>query len=226
MGFLITIEAPDASGKATQTELLRKHLETDGYTTYKFSFPNYGSDACKPVELYLSGTLGEKATDTGAYAASVFFAVDRFFSYKTEWEKLLGDDKTVVVLDRYTTSNAVHQICKLPKAEWDDYLSWLYDFEFNKMSLPVPDITVSLDVKPDVSKKLLEKRAKEDAFHKSDIHEADSEYLEKCYDAAKYAAEKWGWTRIDCCDGDQMKSREEIHSMIYKAVTDKMKGNE
>lgn len=224
MGFLITVEAPDASGKATQTELLRKHLEEDGYTTYKFSFPNYGSDACKPAELYLSGVLGDKAEDTGAYAASVFFAVDRFFSYRTQWKKLLEDSKTVIVLDRYTTSNAVHQICKLPENQWDEYLGWLYDFEFNKMSLPVPDITIALDVKPHVSKILLDKRAKEDASHKSDIHEADSKYLEKCYEASKYASEKWGWTRIECCDGDNMKSREEIHDMIYKAVTHRMKG--
>jgi dTMP kinase len=225
MGFLITIEAPDASGKATQTELLRKHLEQDGYNTYKFSFPNYGSDACKPAELYLSGVLGEKVSDTGAYAASVLFAVDRFFSYKTQWEKLLKEEKTVIVLDRYTTSNAVHQICKLPESEWEGYLSWLYDFEFVKMTLPVPDITLALDVAPEVSKKLLDKRAKEDASHKSDIHEADSEYLKKCYEASKYASEKWGWTRISCCDGDNMKTREEIHSMIYQAVTKKMKGH-
>ena len=225
MGFLITVEAPDASGKATQTELLRKHLEEDGYKTYKFSFPNYGSDACKPAELYLSGALGGKAEDTGAYAASVLFAVDRFFSYRTQWKELLEDSKTVIVLDRYTTSNAVHQICKLPEEQWDEYLGWLYDFEFNKMSLPVPDITIALDVKPHVSKLLLDKRAKEDASHKSDIHEADSKYLEKCYEASKYASEKWGWTRIDCCDGDNMKSREEIHGMIYNAVTDRMKGS-
>ena len=225
MGFLITIEAPDASGKATQTELLRKHLEEDGFKTYKFSFPNYGSDACKPAELYLSGALGAKAEDTGAYAASVLFAVDRFFSYRTQWKQLLEDSKTVIVLDRYTTSNAVHQICKLPRELWEEYLGWLYDFEFNKMALPIPDITIALDVKPYVSKILLDKRAKEDASHKSDIHEADSEYLEKCYMASKYASEKWGWTRIECCDGDSMKSREEIHGMIYKAVTDKMKGH-
>ena len=122
------------------------------------------------------------------------------------------------------TSNAVHQICKLPQEEWEKYLEWLYDFEFNKMSLPVPDITIALDVSPSVSKALLDKRAKEDASHKSDIHEADTEYLKKCYEASKYASEKWGWTRINCCDGQNMKSRQEIHEAIYKAVSHKMKG--
>ena len=224
MGFLITIEAPDASGKATQTKMLTERLAKEGFKTYTFSFPNYGSDACKPVELYLSGVLGNKAEDTGAYSASVLFAVDRFFSYRTQWKKLLDEDNTVIILDRYTTSNAVHQICKLPSDEWESYLTWLYDFEFNKMALPVPDITLALDVKPTVSRILLEKRAKEDSNHKTDIHEADREYLEKCYHASKYASEKWGWKRIECCDGDSMKSREEIHSLIYDAVRDAMKG--
>ncbi len=222
MGFLITIEAPDASGKATQTKLLAERLTKEGFKTYKFSFPNYGSDACRPVEMYLDGVLGSKPEDTGAYSASVLFAVDRFFSYRTEWKKLLEEENTVIILDRYTTSNAVHQISKLDRDEWDEFLSWLYDFEFKKMALPVPDITVSLDVPPEVNRVLLEKRAKEDASHKTDIHEADKEYLEKCYEASKYAGEKWGWTRISCTDDEGMLTREEIHEMIYSAVKERM----
>ncbi len=223
MGFLITIEAPDASGKATQTKMLTERLQREGYKTYKFAFPNYGSDACKPVEMYLSGVLGNNPCDTGAYSASVLFAVDRFFSYNLDWKDKLSEENTVVILDRYTTSNAVHQICKLEKQEWESFLSWLYDFEFKKMSLPVPDITISLDVPPKTSKMLLEKRAKEDTEHKTDIHEQDTEYLEKCYEASKYAAEKWGWTRVVCTGADgEMLSREEIHEKIYRAVMERM----
>ncbi len=225
MGFLITIEAPDASGKATQTKLLTERLKAEGFDTYKFSFPNYGSDACKPVEMYLNGVLGDKAEDTGAYSASVLFAVDRLFSYRTQWKELLEKPSTVIILDRYTTSNAVHQICKLPYENWDEYLCWLYDLEFVKMALPVPDITLVLDVLPEVSRKLLQKRAMEDAEHKTDIHEADSQYLEKCYKASKYAAEKWNWTAIECCENGNMKSREDIHEAIYHAVIKCMKGN-
>lgn len=222
MGFLVTVEAPDASGKATQTELLRKRLEAEGFKTYKRSFPNYGSEACKPAELYLAGALGNKAEDTGAYAASTLFAVDRFFSYKTDWEKLMGEEKTVIVLDRYTTSNAVHQICKLPREQWDGFLDWLYDFEFNKMTLPVPDITIFLDVEPNVTERMLKKRASEDAEHKTDIHEADIAYLKKCYEAGLYAAEKWNWNRVACCRDGEMKSREEISDTIYEAVRKRM----
>ena len=223
MGFLITVEAPDASGKATQTALLCSRLEKEGYKTYKFSFPNYGSDACKPVEMYLGGVLGSKPEDTGAYSASVLFAVDRFFSYRLDWKELLDKDNTVVVLDRYTTSNAVHQISKLNCDEWDSFLDWLYDFEFTKMALPVPDITIALDVPPKTSRVLLEKRAKEDASHKTDIHEQDTKYLEKCYEASKYASDKWGWTRIECTDNDgNMLTREDIHEKIFHKVKEKL----
>ena len=222
MGFLITVEAPDASGKATQTKMLLERLTKEGYKTYKFAFPNYGSDACKPVEMYLDGVLGGKPEDTNAYSASVLFAVDRFFSYRTEWKKLLDEENTVIVLDRYTTSNAVHQIVKLNETEWDAFLSWLYAFEFVKMALPVPDITVALDVPPEVSRVLMERRAREDENHKTDIHEADTEYLKKCYEASKYASGKWGWKRIECTKDGQMLSREEIHEKIYTSVIEKM----
>lgn len=222
MGFLITVEAPDASGKATQTKMLLERLTKEGYKTYKFAFPNYGSDACKPVEMYLDGVLGNKPEDTNAYSASVLFAVDRFFSYRTEWKKLLDEENTVIVLDRYTTSNAVHQIVKLDESEWDTFLSWLYDFEFKKMALPVPDITIALDVPPEVSKVLMDKRAKEDETHKTDIHEADTEYLKKCYEASKYASEKWNWQRISCTKDGEMLSRSEIHEKIYNAVKKKL----
>ena len=205
MGFLITVEAPDASGKATQTKMLLERLTKEGYKTYKFAFPNYGSDACRPVEMYLDGVLGNKPEDTNAYSASV-----------------LDEENTVIVLDRYTTSNAVHQIVKLDESEWDTFLSWLYDFEFKKMALPVPDITIALDVPPEVSKVLMDKRAKEDENHKTDIHEADTEYLKKCYEASKYASEKWNWQRISCTKDGEMLSRSEIHEKIYNAVKKKL----
>lgn len=218
MGFLITVEAPDASGKATQTKMLLDRLSAEGYKTHKFAFPNYGSDACRPVEMYLDGVLGKRPEDTNAYSASVLFAVDRFFSYRTEWKKLLEEENTVILLDRYTTSNAVHQIVKLPQEEWDGFLSWLYDFEFVKMALPVPDVTIALDVPPETSRRLMEKRAKEDENHKTDIHEADTEYLKKCYEASKYASEKWNWKRVECTRNGEMLTRSEIHEKIYNCV--------
>ena len=219
MGYLLTIEAPDASGKSTQVNQLTKRLEDAGYEVKLIRFPNYGSDACKPVELYLGGYLGNNPSDTGAYAASVFFAVDRYFSYNTEWKSDLENENCVVILDRYTTSNAIHQLAKIDdNKEKEDFLDWLYDFEFSKLELPVPDDTIFLDVEPEVSRSLLEKRAIDDKEHFTDIHEADRKYLEKCYNAAHIAADKKNWKKIKCTENGKMRTIEDIGNEIYDYV--------
>lgn len=223
MGYLLTIEAPDASGKSTQVNALKKRLEENGYNVRLIRFPNYGSDACKPVELYLSGKLGANPNDTGAYAASVFFAVDRYFSYNTDWKKDLESPDTVVILDRYTTSNAVHQLAKIDNdKEKCDFLEWLYDFEFEKLSLPMPNDTIFLDVEPDVSKALLKSRAMSDKEHYTDIHEADTDYLKKCYNAALFAAEKKNWKRIKCTHNGEMRTIRDISDEIWEYVSSKI----
>ena len=182
MGYLLTIEAPDASGKSTQSDLLCRKLKERGIPVYEHRFPNYGSNACKPAEDYLAGKLGSDPADTSAYAASVLFAVDRYFSYRTEWKKELDRADSVVLLDRYTTSNAIHQLAKISDAsERVAFLDWLYDFEFGKLALPVPDDTIFLDVPPEVSFALMKKRAEADKAHFTDIHEANKDYLVQCY---------------------------------------------
>ena len=223
MGYLLTIEAPDASGKSTQVNALTKRLENAGYKVRLVRFPNYGSGACKPVEMYLAGELGKNPTDTGAYAASVFFAVDRYFSYKTDWKKDLDDSNTVVILDRYTTSNAIHQLAKInDEKEKFEFLNWLYDFEFTKLDLPVPDDTIFLDVEPEVSKKLLKARAEADSSHFTDIHEADTEYLKNCYNAALFAAEKKSWKKITCTKNGEMRTIDDISDEIWNYVSSKI----
>ncbi len=223
MGYLLTIEAPDASGKSTQVNALTKKLEESGFTVRLVRFPNYGSDACKPVEMYLSGVLGDNPSDTGAYAASVFFAVDRYFSYNTDWKKDLEKDNCVVILDRYTTSNAIHQLAKLDSnAEKEEFLNWLYDFEFSKLNLPVPDDTIFLDVEPEVSQKLLAKRAKDDSSHVTDIHEADKAYLLNCYKAAQFAAVKKSWKVIRCTENGDMRTIDDISDELYSYVLDRI----
>lgn len=223
MGYLLTIEAPDASGKSTQVNALTKRLEEAGYKVRLVRFPNYGSDACKPVEMYLAGELGKNPADTGAYAASVLFAVDRYFSYRTDWKKDLDDENTVVILDRYTTSNAIHQLAKIEdEKEKQDFLEWLYDFEFGKLALPVPNDTIFLDVEPEVSKKLLKARAEADSSHFTDIHEADTKYLRHCYNAALFAADRKNWKKITCTNNGEMRTIENISDEIWKYVSSKL----
>ncbi len=224
MGYLLTLEAPDASGKSTQSDLLCAKLKAAGFEVREKRFPNYGSDACKPAELYLSGALGDNPADTNAYAASVFFAVDRYFSYRTDWKKDLDKKDGVVLLDRYTTSNAIHQLAKISdQAEKRAFLDWLYDFEFGKLALPLPDDTIFLDVPPEVSFRLMKKRAEADKKHFTDIHEANKEYLVQCYEAACFAASVKKWHTVTCTKNGEMRAIDDIGDEIFAYVSERIK---
>lgn len=168
-GRLIVLEGLDGSGKATQAGLLYEALCGRGEQAMKITFPNYESDSSALVKMYLGGAFGQDVNDVNAYAASSFYSVDRYASYKTLWGCFYHDGGTVIA-DRYTTSNAVHQCSKLPREEWDAYLAWLFDFEYRKIAIPEPDIVVYLDVDPEVSQRLMSQRYHGDE-EKKDIHE-------------------------------------------------------
>lgn len=201
MGKLIVLEGLDGSGKSTQLDRLFENLEKDGVNSKWVSFPNYDDDSSALVKMYLAGQFGKKPGDVNAYAASTFYAVDRYSSFKKDWGKHYNDGG-VIVSGRYTTSNAIHQCSKLPESEWEDFLSWLYDFEYNKLGIPAPDKVIFLDMPTEISQKLMDKRYDANGGHK-DIHESDLEYLENCRKAALFTAKFSGWTIISCGkDGD------------------------
>lgn len=212
MGKLIVIEGLDGSGKGTQTKLLFDELIANGINAQKVSFPNYESDASAPVKMYLNGDFGKTAQDVNAYAASVLYSVDRFASYKTEWGDFYHNGG-IIVSDRYTTSNAVHQCSKLPKEEWQNYLQWLFELEYNKISIPKPDMVIYLSVDPIVSQELLLKRYDGNEA-KKDIHERDVEYLKKSRMAAEFCAEYCGWIKIECAENGIMRTMQSIHDEI------------
>ena len=172
-GRLIVLEGLDGSGKATQAGLLYEALCGRGEQAMKITFPNYESDSSALVKMYLGGAFGQDVNDVNAYAASSFYSVDRYASYKTLWGCFYHDGGTVIA-DRYTTSNAVHQCSKLPREEWDAYLAWLFDFEYRKIAIPEPDTVVYLDVDPEVSQRLMSQRYHGDE-EKKDIHEKNME---------------------------------------------------
>ncbi len=216
MGKLIVIEGLDGSGKSTQENLLRQKLADKGININCIKLPNYDDPACELVKMYLAGRFGNKPSDVNAYAASTFFAVDRYVSYNCYWkEKYL--DGEVFLADRYTTSNAYHQLTKTPENEWDAYLDWLEEFEYNKMGIPKPDAVIYLDMPIEVSQKLMTGRYNGDES-KKDIHEKDVEYLNNCRKAADYSCLKLGWTRIVCAEKGEPLPIEVISEKVFAAV--------
>lgn len=207
------IDGLDGSGKHTQLTRLAAYLRKRGKKVRCIDFPHYHTPGCVLVEEYLAGKLGENPADTNAYASSLFYAMDRYYSFRTDWGRDLSDPETVLLADRYTTANAVHQTSKLPREEWDPFLDWLFDTEYNKLGLPRPDRVLYLELLPSLSLSLVEKRSAAEGRVK-DIHEKDAGFFEKSYEAALYAAEKCGWERL-CCyieseGGAALRSEEEI----------------
>lgn len=219
-GKLIIIEAgSDASGKATQTKRLFVRMKNEKYNIRKVEYPNYKSSSSALVKMYLNGEFGYRPEDVNAYAASTFYSVDRYASYTKEWKRYY-ENGGIVLADRYTTSNMVHQASKIEDAEERDrYLDWLCDLEFVKLGLPVPDMVIFLDVPPVISNGLMSNRNnKMTGGSKKDIHESDSEYLRKTYINACQVADKYGWKRIQCIDGSLLRSIDDIHNEIYDYV--------
>lgn len=218
-GKLIIIESgSDGSGKATQTKALYEKLVSEGYNVRQITFPNYQSPACMPVKMYLNGDFGKKPEDVNAFVASTFFAVDRFASFKQDWEEFYNNGG-IVLSDRYTTSNMVHQAVKMNKADREIYLDWLTDLEFNKYGLPEPDAVIFLNVEPEVSQQLMEDRPnKFTGQEEKDIHENNKEYLINSYNNSLEIAEKYNWLKVNCIKDKKMRSIEDISEEIYSKV--------
>ena len=222
MGKLIVIEGTDGSGKSTQFNCLKEHLQKDLVDFVCLQFPRYQNESSALIRMYLGGQFGTKPTDVNAYAASAFYAVDRYASYKQDWGNWY-EQGGVVLSDRYTTSNAVHQASKLEGQEKADYLDWLYEFEYKKLGLPCPDLVIYLDVPTDFTEKML--RGREEATNtKADIHEQDTQYLATCRNAGRSAAQHYGWNVIQCVKDGKMRSIEDIHQEIYAAVQNCLEG--
>ena len=216
MGKLIVIEGTDGSGKSTQFKLLSQRLEDEGTPFRRLVFPRYSEDSSALIRMYLGGAFGTKPSDVNAYAASSFYAVDRYASYKQDWGNWY-EEGGLVLSDRYTTSNAVHQASKEEGENQIAFLHWLYDFEYNKMGLPRPDLVIYLDVPTDFTEKLM--RTREAITNtKADIHEQDMAYLATCRRTGRTAAEYYGWKIVTCVEDGRMRSIEDIHNEIYGLV--------
>lgn len=216
MGILIAIDGVDSSGKGLQSRMLFEALSEKYDNAIKVSFPDYDSESSALVKMYLSGQFGKAVDSVNAYAASMFFAVDRYASFKKNWGEQYNNG-SVIVCDRYVTSNAIHQSVKLPIEKRDEFLHWIDDAEYNKLGLPRPDVVIFLDMPVDMAMKLMSGRYEGDES-KKDIHEADIDYLKTCHKAAQYACEKFGWKRIECVKNGVLRTPEDIHREVMETV--------
>lgn len=216
MGKLIVIEGTDGSGKSTQFARLTQRLSREGHSFQKLVFPQYAEESSALIRMYLNGQFGDKPSDVNAYAASAFYAVDRYASYKKVWGQWY-ENGGLVLSDRYTTSNAVHQASKVSREERGEYLGWLYEFEYDKLGLPKPDLTIYLDVPTEYTEKLMRSREASTGTT-ADIHEKDLSYLATCRAMGREAAAYYGWTVISCVRDGAMRSIEDIHEEIYQHI--------
>lgn len=216
MGKLIVFEGTDGSGKTTQFTLLKQRLQTMGVDFQTMDFPQYSKPSSSLIRMYLGGEFGSRPADVNAYAASTFYAVDRFASYRKVWGEYYNKGG-LILSNRYTTSNAVHQASKEPPEKREAFFKWLYDLEYRHLELPVPDIVLYLDVPTELTGQML--RSRENATHThADIHEQNMDYLRLCRSTGLQAAEYYGWTMIHCAVDGKIRSIEEIHEQIFEII--------
>lgn len=218
MGKLIVLEGTDGSGKATQTRLLCQELDKRGVPYKKLEFPRYSEESSAPIRLYLNGAFGSHPGDVNAFAASTFFAVDRYASFKQDWGKFY-ETGGLVIADRYTTSNAVHQTSKLPQEERKAFLDWLFHFEYQLMGLPEPTRVIYLDVPTELTESMMRKREAATDTH-ADIHEQDEDYLRRCRENANFVMDYCGWTKIDCAKDGALRTVDDIHGEVMEKLSD------
>ncbi len=218
-GKLFIIEGLDGSGKETQTKKLYQRLKGEHINIRKVEYPNYKSDSSALVKMYLNGDFGKNVEDVNAYISSTFYAVDRYASYKTEWEDFYINGG-IVLADRYTSSNMIHQASKIKdKKEQERFLHWLEDLEFDIYGLPRPTRVIFLNMPPEYSKQLMENRDnKITGKSKKDIHESNYDYLKRSYNNAMDVVIANNWEVINCVEDGKILAIEQIHEKIYLSV--------
>lgn len=223
MGKLIVIEGTDSSGKETQTKRLYEKLKEEGFNVKKITFPNYESPACAPVKMYLAGEFGENALEVNPYPASTMYAIDRYASFKKEWENFYNQGG-IIITDRYTQSNMIHQASKITDpAEKKKFMEWLVDLEFEKMRIPKPDMVLFINMPFELAQELMKNREnKITGEKKKDIHEKNSEYMKKSYENACDMATEQGWKEICCAEEGKLRTIEEISEDIFHAVKENL----
>lgn len=218
-GRLFVIDGTDGSGKQTQFERLKERLTKEGIEYEVISFPNYDSPSSSLVKMYLSGEFGKDAKKVSPYIASTFYAADRYATFQTGYQDYY-EKGGIILADRYTTANMVHQAGKIEdKEERKKFLDWLWDFEFNLYGLPVPTEVFFLNMPVEKSIELMKNRENKFTHDtQKDIHESDKNHLIDSYHAACDVAKDYNWYEVQCVEDNQIRSIEDIHEEIYQEI--------
>lgn len=216
--MFVVIDGIDWSGKWTQVKLLEKKL-LDMWKKIKIlDYPRYEEKSSFAVKKYLNGDYWKDVT---AKQASIFYAIDRFddsFNLKEDFEKY-----DFIISNRYVSANMIHQIGKInDKLKRDEFLDWLEELEYWIFGIPRPDITIFLNVTPEMSQKLVlmkDNREYLKNWKKMDLHEEDKNHLKNAHTAAMEIVEKYSdWVKIDCEENSKMRSIENINNDILKII--------
>ena len=216
MGRLIVFEGIDGSGKSTQFKMMCDRLTGERRKFKTLVFPRYNEPSSALIKMYLAGDFGTNPDSVNAYAASSFYAVDRYASFVQDWRDYYNDGG-LILTDRYTTSNALHQGAKVSADEREGFFKWLYEYEFTLIGLPVPDLVIYMNIDPDFAGKRLLRRQTETGTN-ADIHENDTTYLKACAESGKLAASQFGWYKVNCLENNIERSEDDIHAEIYKRI--------
>jgi len=216
LGNLVVFEGIDGSGKSTQFELMCTRLTDEGRQFKRLVFPRYSEPSSALIKMYLAGDFGENPDSVNAYAASSFYAVDRYASFVQDWREYY-ENGGLILTDRYTTSNALHQGAKVADTQREHFFKWLYDYEFNLIGLPMPSLVIYMDIDAELAAKRLRHRQAETGTN-ADIHENDISYLQNCAESGKQAASQFGWHRVSCLDNGVERDKHDVHAEVYNKI--------
>lgn len=219
MGKLFVIDGTDGSGKQTQFEKLKERLTLENIDYKTVSFPNYDSPSSALVKMYLSGEFGTDSKKISPYIASTFYAVDRYATYKKELEDYYNNGG-IILADRYTTANMVHQAGKISdKEEREKFLEWLSNLEFDLFGLPKPSEVFFLNMPPKNSLELIKSRENKFSHtQEKDIHERDANHIIDSYNAACDVSKKYNWYEVKCTNDGKVRGIDDIHEEIFTEI--------
>ena len=225
MSKIFVIDGTDGSGKKTQVKLLKERLEKENYSVISYPFPNYSSLSSGPVRMYLEGEISENANDISEKAASSFYAVDRYITYQKSMKKMFEQENNIILLDRYTSANLIHQGSKIidkygmNEEKLDEYIHWICNFEYNDLELPMPTQTFFMTMPINVILTLIEHRPDEISGNTTkDIHERNLSHLENSLTSGLYVAKKLNWYTVNCMKDDQLRTIEDINDEIFNEI--------